>query len=149
MRLLNKNRKAAFDYEIIEKFIAGVSLLGAETKSIMLGKCSLAEGYVAIKQKEAYLKQVHVDRYAMIDGFDSKINETRDRKLLLTKPELKKLEKAVTEKGLTIIPLAMLYSDSKKIKIEIAICRGKKTHDKRNALKEKALDRDAKRTTKI
>lgn len=148
MRVLLKNRKATFDYEIVDKYIAGISLLGPETKSIMKGTCSLQEGYVTLKNGEAFLKQVHIDLYCNIDAFSVNMNETRERKLLLTKPELRKLEKAVQEKGLTIIPLAMLYSDTRKIKVEIAVCRGKKTYDKRDSLKKKQMDRDAKREMK-
>jgi len=145
MKVLIKNRKATFNYEIIDKYVAGVVLNGPETKSIMMGNCSLQEGFVSIKSNEAYLMQVHVDRYKNINGFEGKINETRERKLLLNKAEIKKIEKSVQLKGLTIIPLAVLYSDTKKIKIEIAVCRGKKLYDKRNALKEKQIDMDKKR----
>ena len=83
-----------------------------------------------------------------IDGFNVSMDETRDRKLLLTKPEIKKLGKVVSEKGLTIIPLSLLYSDTRKIKVEIAICRGKKLYDKRQDLKKKQMDLDARRAIK-
>ena len=148
MKILIKNRKATFNYEIVDKFVAGISLNGAETKSIMLSNCSLQEGFVTIKGGEAFLKQVHIDKYKNINGFDERLDETRDRKLLLTKPELRKLEKMVQEKGLTIIPLAMLYSDTKKIKVEIAVCRGKKLYDKREDLKKKQVGLDMKRALK-
>jgi SsrA-binding protein len=148
MRVLAKNRKATHNYEIIEKYVAGISLLGAETKSIMMGNCSLSEGFISLKGNEAFVNQFHIDRYCNIDGFGVNMKETRERRLLLTKPELKKLGKAVAEKGLTIIPLALLYSDTKKIKMEIAICRGKKLYDKRHDLKNKQMDMDAKRALK-
>jgi SsrA-binding protein len=148
MRILIKNRKATHEYEILEKYVAGISLLGAETKSIMMGNCSLTEGYVVLRGGEAFLTQVHISRYTKIDGFSDNINERRDRKLLLLKSEIKKLGKAVAEKGLTIVPLSLQYSDTKKIKVEIAICKGKKLYDKRHDLKKKQLDLDAKRAYK-
>jgi SsrA-binding protein len=148
LRVLVKNRKATHNYEIIDKYVAGISLLGAETKSIMMGKCTIGESFVSLKDNEVFIKQFHIDRYNNIDAFDVDMKETRERKLLLTKSEIKKLGKAVAEKGLTIIPLALLYSDTRRIKVEIAVCRGKKLYDKRHDLKKKQMDLDAKRATK-
>jgi SsrA-binding protein len=148
MKLLVKNRKATFEYEVLEKFQSGIILLGSEVKSVINGSCSLAEGYVTIKNDEAFLMQVNINRYQLIDGFLKTINETRERKLLLLKEEIKKINKAVREKGLTVIPLNFYYSDSRKIKLEIAICRGKNKSDKREALKEKQFKIDSKREAK-
>jgi SsrA-binding protein len=148
MKIFVKNRKASHEYEIIEKFDAGLVLKGCEVKSIISGKCSLAEGYITIKNNEAYLLQVNITRYERIDGFMKSIEETRERKLLLTKDEIRKMEKFIREKGLTIIPLTLYYSDTKKIKLELAICRGKKMYDKRETLKKKQQELDMKRETK-
>ena len=147
MRMLVKNRKATHEYEIIDKFVAGIVLKGFETKSILQGNCSLAEGYVSIKNNEAFLKQVHVDKYRQANSFDD-IDEKRDRKLLLNKSEIRKIAKSTQEKGLTVIPLDLHYSDTKKIKLTIAIAKGKKTYDKRHALKQKQIDIELKRKMK-
>jgi SsrA-binding protein len=148
VRLLVKNRKATHNYEILEKYIAGIQLLGSEVKSILNGNVSLAEGFVTLKEGEVFLTQVHIDRYGNIDTFNVNINETRDRKLLLNRTEINKIQKKITEKGLTVIPIAIIYSDTRKIKVEIAVCRGKKLYDKRQDLKAKQTDRDAKRENK-
>ena len=148
MRLLVKNKKATFNYEVIEKYTAGIVLNGPEVKSILEGRASITEGYVSLKNNEIYLKQVHIDRYNKIDTFSVNINETRDRKLLLNRTEIRKIQKKITERGLTVVPTAIIYSDSKKIKVEIAVCRGKKNYDKRHDLKEKQVDRDMQREQK-
>lgn len=148
MKVLINNRKSSREYEFLDKFIAGVVLTGSETKSIINGNCSLDQGYVVIKDGEVYLKQVHIKKYEMMHKFDEKISETRDRKLLLTKSEIRKLSKSVQEKGLTIIPIKIIYSDTKRIKIEIAISRGKKNYDKRQDLKQKQIEMDIKRKFK-
>jgi SsrA-binding protein len=148
MKIISKNRKASFEYEIMEKFVAGIELKGFEVKSILQGDVSIGEGFVSLKHGEAFLCQVHVTRYKNSHMFDSKMSETRERRLLLTKQELKKIEKITREKGITIIPLNVHYSNSKKIKVEIAICKGKKLHDKRHDLKKKQLDMDVKRASK-
>jgi len=141
MEILVKNRKASHDYEILEKYVAGIVLQGPEVKSILKGSCSISEGYVTINNGEVFLKNCNIARYDKIDGFRKDLNERMDRKLLLTKSEIRKIDKELTRKGLTIIPLNIIYSDTKKIKIEIAVARGKKEYDKREALKEKDLRR--------
>jgi len=149
VKVLIKNKKAFHNYEVIDKYIAGISLLGPEVKSIIKGMCSLAEGFVSVREKEAFLRQVHISKWTGTHGFESDINETRERKLLLTKAELRKLHKQVQEKGLTVIPLALIYSDTKKIKLEIGVCRGKKNYDKREDLKKKQMKLEADRKVKI
>ena len=148
MNLLVKNRKATFHYEILDKYTAGISLTGPEVKSILAGNVSLAEGFVSFKGNEVFLMQVHIDTYCNSDTFSINMKETRDRKLLLNRTEINKIERKITEKGLTVIPTAIIYSDTKKIKVEIAVCRGKKLYDKRQDLKTKQNDRDMKRDQK-
>ena len=142
MEILVRNRKAAHDYEILEKFIAGIVLQGPEVKSILKGSCSISEGFVTIKDGEVFLKNCNITRYDKIDGFRKDLNERMDRKLLLTKIEIRKIDKDLTRKGLTIIPLNIIYSNTKKIKVEIAVARGKKEYDKRETIKQKDLRRE-------
>lgn len=144
MRILAKNRKAYYQYEILEKYIAGIILNGWEVKSILSGKCSINESYITTKGKEVFLVNSHVNKYNKMDAF-SDPNEKRERKLLLNKVEIRKIKRQLEEKGLTAIPLCIIYSKSKKIKVEMATCRGKKQYDKREDLKKKQQMRDMKR----
>lgn len=140
MRVLLNNKKAYHEYEILDKYEAGIKLTGCELKSILISNASIAESFVDIKNGEAWLKQCHIDKYKMSRGFEEH-DETRPRKLLLHKQEIKKLKKKVTEKGLTIVVLDVHYSGSKRVKVNIALARGKKLHDKREAIKKKDLER--------
>jgi SsrA-binding protein len=147
MRILVRNRKASFDYEILDKFVAGIILNGWEVKSLMLSDCSISDAYIQVKNKDVILKNSHVRISKKYDGFGEK-NEYRDRVLLLTKAEKNKLRKQSEIKGLTIIPTAIVYSDTRKIKVELAICKGKKNYDKREALKNKQIALDNSRNAK-
>jgi SsrA-binding protein len=148
MKQLVKNRKATFNYEILEVYEAGISLLGSEVKSILIGNVSLDEGWITIKNNEVWLKQVHIQKYKNATRFDSEISETRDRRLLLHKAEIRKIEKQSREKTMAIIPLDIHYSNTKKIKLTIAVCRGKKLYDKRHDIKEKDIQREINRGAK-
>ena len=148
MRIIQKNRKALFNYEVIDKYEAGISLLGGEVKSILEGSVSLAEGWVLVEGNNAWLKQVHISKYKDVDTINGRVNETRDRRLLLNKEELRKISKQSREKSIAIIPLDIRYSDTRKIKLTIAVCKGKKMHDKREDIKKRDLDLDAKRDMK-
>jgi SsrA-binding protein len=148
MKILQKNRKALFNYEVIDKYVAGISLIGAEVKSVLAGEISLSEGWVRVEGNNVWLKQVHIARYGNVDLANSKVDESRDRRLLLKKDEIKKIAKQSREKTIAIIPLDVHYSDTKKIKLSIAVCRGKKLHDKREDIKQRDLDRDSKRELK-
>ena len=148
MKAYNNNRKVKHEYEIIKKFTAGVSLIGAEVKSIRNSRISLKEAYIKIKDSQAFLVQAHITKPDYLDGF-TKFDETRARRLLLTKNELSELQKAVTQDGLTVMPLSIYQPDGgKKIKMDIAICKGKKLYDKRETLKRKTQEMDAKREMK-
>lgn len=147
MKELSKNRKAYHDYEILETFTAGIVLHGWEVKSILGGGCSIGEGFVIVKDNEIFLKQTHINAYKNMDKF-SECNETRDRKLLLNKSEIRKLKKKIEEKGLAVIPVIMFYSETRKIKLTIAVGRGKKNYDKRQSLKTKQHERDMQRENK-
>ena len=141
-----KNKKAWHDYEILDKFVAGMQLTGTEIKSIRAGKASLVDSYCYFNQGELYVKGMHVTEY----DFGSIYNHfpKRDRKLLLTRRELRKLEKTVSEKGLTIIALRIFIAESSYAKLEIALARGKKEYDKREDLKKKDTQRELDRVMK-
>lgn len=135
-----KNKKASYEYSFLEKFTAGIQLTGTEIKSIRDSKVSIAEAYCHIKDGELFIKGMHIAEYdpASYNNHDP----LRERKLLLNKGELKKLEKKLKNKGLTIIPIRMFINENGYAKLEIALAQGKKLHDKRNSLKEKDLKRD-------
>lgn len=140
MNIIIENRKAAFEYFIIERMLAGIKLIGTEVKSIRQSKASISEAYCHIINGEIFIKGMHVSDYKEIKHTNHE--PTRDRKLLLNKKEINKLSKAIKEKGLTIIPLAIKLSDSGFIKIEIGLAKGKKAPDKREAIKEKDIKRE-------
>lgn len=134
-----RNKQAGFEYEILDKYVAGIALTGTEIKSIREGKANLSDGYCYIADGEVFIKGMNITPYAQ--GTHYNHEATRVRKLLLKKSEIKKLEGKVEEKGLTLIPLRLFINDRGFAKLEIAVGKGKKLHDKRNTIKE----RDAKR----
>ena len=139
-----ENRKARFDYEILEKFTAGIELLGHEVKSIRAGKISLAGAFIAVRGNEAFLIGVEVPPYQPKNA-PHEYDEARPRKLLLTKEEVSELRKAEAAKGLTIVPLSV-YNKGRFLKVDLAIARGKKQFDKREAIKKRDIERDLKRS---
>ncbi|MBW1616114.1 MAG: SsrA-binding protein SmpB [Deltaproteobacteria bacterium] len=142
IKLIAKNKKARHDYFIENKFEAGIQLLGTEVKSMRLGKVNLRDAYVKIRNGEVYLHQMHVGPYpfAYYENHEPK----RARKLLLHKREIKKLYGKINEKGAALIPLEAYFKDG-KVKIEIAVAKGKKKYDKREAIKRRDQKRDADR----
>lgn len=134
-----KNRRASFDYEFIETYTAGIVLTGTEIKSIREGKASLVESYCYFNGGELYVKNMHIAEYWW--GSWGKHDPRRDRKLLLTRKELIKLQRAVKEKGLTIVAVKLFIADNGYAKLLIALARGKKIYDKRESIKEKDLRR--------
>ena len=138
-----KNKKASFQFEFIEKFVCGMVLKGTEIKSIREGKVSLAEAFCVFLRGELFVRQMHIAPYSMAASYNHVA--VRDRKLLLSKKELEKLETKSQEKGLTIIPVRIFINDRGLAKMEIALGRGKKLHDKRHDLKEKDAKREIQR----
>lgn len=134
-----KNRKASFEYEFIEKLVAGIQLQGTEIKSIRNGNAGINEAFCEFKDDELFVINMHVAEYEF--GSYSNHEPKRQRKLLLKSKELKKWRKKVKEKGLTIIPTLLFISDKGLAKLEVALAQGKKVHDKRDTLR----DRDSKR----
>lgn len=141
-----KNRRASFDYTFIEKYTAGLVLVGTEIKSIRQGKASLVDSYCYFKNGELFIKNMNISEYT--EGNVYNHEPTRERKLLLSKQELTKLQKKMKDQGLTIIPLNLFTSDSGYAKLEIALAKGKKLFDKREDMKAKDIDRDLKRKFK-
>jgi len=144
--VLIKNKRATFDYEILEKFTAGIQLYGTEIKSIRDGKAGLNDTYCTFLGNELWIKNMHIASYFF--GTYNNHDVRRDRKLLLTKKELKKLLKNTKETGLTIIPTKLFINEKGLAKIEIGLARGKKNYDKRQSLKEKEDKRSIERVMK-
>lgn len=142
-----KNRKARFQYEILDKFEAGMKLLGTEIKSIREGKASLQESYCYFKDGELFVKNMHIAEYS--HGNIQNHDPLRERKLLLHKRELDKLESKMEKGGnSTIVPLRVFINDRGFAKMQIALATGKKLHDKRDSIKEKDMKRDMDRRMK-
>jgi SsrA-binding protein len=141
-----KNRRASFDYEFIEKYIAGIVLLGTEIKSIRLGKVSMNDAYCYFLGGELLIKNLNISKYDF--GTCNNHEARRERKLLLTKKELRKLDRKVKETGLTIVPIRLFLNDKGLAKLEIALARGKANYDKRQTLKEKDARREMDRFSK-
>mgnify|MGYP004522244987 FL=1 len=133
------NRKANHDYFVDSTVEAGIVLTGTEIKSIRDGKCNIKDCYGIVKNGEVYLLNMYVEQYKEGNIFNHE--ETRSRKLLLHKKEIKKLEEAVTLNGMTLVPLK-LYFKNNKLKVLLGVCRGKKNYDKRESIKERDIKRE-------
>jgi SsrA-binding protein len=142
-----KNKKAFFDYEIIETFYAGLQLAGTEIKSIRGGKAGLVDSYCSFYANQLYVKNMHISEYEM--GTCNNHIAKRDRKLLLNRKELDKLQKKTKEGGITIVPLKLFINDRGLAKLEISLAKGKKTFDKRETLKLKDDAREMDRARKF
>lgn len=142
MKIVAKNKKAFFDYEILEKYEAGVVLSGAEVKSIRAGRANLKDSFIKIVKGEAFLFHAHISHLQTTHAF-FKPNERRERKLLLHRKEIDKLLGKISQEGLTLVPLMLYFNKRNRVKIQIALAKGKNLHDKRETLKRKILDREA------
>lgn len=145
-RTVASNRKARFEYFIEDTFEAGIVLTGTEIKSLRAGKASLQEGFVLVKDGEAFLNNVHIAQY--VEGNRFNHPEVRPRKLLLHKHEIRFLHARATQRNWTIVPLRIYINERGRAKVEIALARGKQLHDKRHAIAERDSDRDLKRALK-
>lgn len=141
------NRRASYEYQFLSKYEAGIVLNGPEIKSIRSGHVNLSDAYCIFIGGELYIKSMYIKEYD--NATTENIESRRDRKLLLHKGELRKLERRVKEKGLTLIPYRVYFSDRNMVKIEIALGQGKKSFDKRETIKEKDTKRDLERISKI
>ena len=129
-----RNKRATFDYEIREEFVAGVVLVGTEIKSVRLGKVNLRDSYVSLKSGEAMLMGAHISPYEKGSYFN--VDPLRQRKLLLHKSEILKLKAKTEQKGYTVVPLKLYFKDS-LVKVELGLCKGKDLYDKRETLKRR------------
>ena len=134
-----KNKRATFDYELLDTFTAGIVLTGTEIKSIRLGKASLVDTFCIVEKGELWVKNMYIAEYFY--GTYNNHNARRDRKLLLNRKEIRKLESAIRTSGFTVVPTRLFINDKGLAKLIVAIARGKKEYDKRNSIK----DRDDKR----
>jgi SsrA-binding protein len=141
-KVIAQNKKARHDYHIEDVYEAGLVLTGTEVKSLRAGRASLVDGYAVIKDGEAWLQNVHIPEYT--EGTWTNHEPRRSRKLLLHRTEISRLIGKTKEGGLTLVPLSLYFSDG-RAKAEIALARGKKLHDKRQALAEKQAKREAER----
>ena len=139
-----RNKKAGFEFEFLENFTAGIVLSGTEIKSIREGKASLVDSYCYFVGSELFVKNMNVAEYWWGSAF-SRQDPKRDRKLLLTKRELRKLQRAVKEKGLTIVATRLFIAENGYAKLNISLARGKREFDKRESIKEKDMRRDQER----
>ena len=141
-----ENRKARFDYEILEKYEAGIELLGVEVKSVRGGKMSLEGAFVIVRGGEAFLINSNIPPF-QVNNSPKDYDPLRNKKLLLTKKEINTLTGSEKNKSLTIVPISV-YNKGRKIKVEIALVKGKKKHDKRETIKKRETDREIRREYK-
>jgi SsrA-binding protein len=141
-----KNRSAYFEYHIDDKFVAGIMLLGTEVKSLREGKANFNDSYCIFQKDELFIRSFHISEYS--HGTVNNHDPIRERKLLLNRRELKKLESKIKEKGYTIVPLRLFFNEKNLAKVEIGLAKGKKLHDKRETIKQRDTEREMKRFIK-
>jgi SsrA-binding protein len=146
IKVVSTNRKAKFEYFLIESFEAGIALQGSEIKSVRAGQVSLTEAYVQTDGEEAWLMSAHISPYEQASRFNH--DPLRPRRLLLHKKEIRQLWDSVRQKGMTIIPTRVYLKDG-RAKVEIALARGKKSYDKREAIAKRDRERDSTREMRI
>ncbi|MDO4400233.1 MAG: SsrA-binding protein SmpB [Coriobacteriia bacterium] len=145
-RDIARNRKALHEYDVVERFEAGIELTGTEVKSLRENNCQLTDAFVLIRKGEAWLHNLHISPYS--HGSYNNPDPDRKRRLLLHRKQIMVLSQKVKERGLAIVPLRMYYSDKNLVKVEIALARGKKLHDKRQSMAERDVKRDIERAMK-
>jgi SsrA-binding protein len=141
-----QNKRARFEFHLLDKFVAGIQLSGTEIKSIRLGKVNITDSFCNFKGNELFISGMHIEEYKF--GTHSNHSPKRDRKLLLNRQELDKLRKKLKDVGLTIVPLKLFITEKGWAKIEISLAKGKKLYDKREDLKQKDQKRDIERAKK-
>lgn len=147
MKAVNiQNKRAKFEYNLLEKYIAGLQLSGTEIKSIRNNKANLSDSFCSFKENELFIIGMHIDEYKF--GNYANHQPKRDRKLLLNRQELDKIKKKLKDIGLTIVPLRLFINDKGWAKIEIAVAKGKKLHDRRNTIKNRDIQKDIDRASK-
>ena len=147
MKAVNiQNKRAKFEYNILDKYVAGLQLSGTEIKSIRNSKVNLSDSFCSFKDNELYIIGMYIDEYEF--GNYTNHSPKRERKLLLNRHELDKIRKKILDVGLTIVPLRLFINDKGWAKIEIAVAKGKKLHDKRKTIKDRDIQRDIDRAIK-
>jgi len=142
-RIVATNRKAYHEYHILDKYETGIELLGSEVKSLREGNANLKEGYIVIRKEQAWVLGIHISPYSHT-GFEGH-EPVRERRLLLHKREIEKIKISLEQKGLTAVPLQMYFNPNGWAKLEIGIAKGKKIYDKRKAIRERDIQREAER----
>lgn len=145
-KTIAKNRRAFHEYEILERFEAGIELSGTEVRSLREDNCQLTDCFVLIRGGEAWLHNVHIAPYR--NGNIANVDPDRKRKLLLHKKEIRLIEQKVRERGMAVVPTQMYFKENSLVKVEIAVARGKKIHDKRQSIAERDQQRDIQRALK-
>ena len=140
MKIIASNKKAYFNYEIVESLEAGIALLGSEVKSLREGRVSLKDSFAEIKNGEVFLLHMHISPYEQANIFNH--DPLRDKKLLLHRQQIKRLIGKIREKGYTLIPTKVMLNDKGKVKVEISLAKGKRTYEKRRAIKERDVERE-------
>lgn len=145
-KTIAKNRRALHEYEIIETYEAGIALTGTEVRSLRENNCQLTDCYAMIRAGEVWLHNVHIRPYS--NGTIFNVDPDRKRKLLLHKKQIRSLMNAVSEKGMTLVPLSMYFKENSLVKVELAVARGKKVYDKRQSIAKRDANREIERALK-
>ena len=144
-KLVATHRKARFEYEILERLEAGIALLGPEVKSLRAGNASLVDAYAVVRRGEVFLVNAHISPYTQASRENA--DPKRERKLLLHRAEIARLAAKVAERGLTLVPLQLYFREG-RAKVELALARGRRRHDKRDAIREREQERELRRATR-
>jgi len=145
IKILQKNKKAYFNYEVVEDFESGIALQGTEVKSIRMGRFSFGDSYVKITAKGLVLIGLHISPYS--HGSINNHEPERERRLLVHRQEMKRMKRKIDEKGMTLVP-TLVYLKGNLVKVRISLCRGKQAHDKRNAIRDRDMQREMRREMK-
>ena len=145
-KVIAKNRRALHEYEIVERYEAGIQLTGTEVRSLRENNCQLTDCFVLIRHGEAWLHNVHIAPYSQ--GNIANVDPDRKRKLLLHRKEIRLIEQKVREKGMAIVPTQMYFKENSLVKVEIAVAKGKKVYDKRQSIAARDQQRDIQRALK-
>lgn len=147
MKIIAQNKKALFDYEVLERLECGIVLVGAEVKSLRLSRCNLKDSFVRFIKGEVFVFGMHISFFASTNPH-FRPDEKRARKLLLHRKEIDKWQGKVVQDGLSVVPLMIYFNKNNRVKLQIALVRGKKLHDKRESIKKRILDREARASLK-
>lgn len=145
-KIIITNRKAYRDYEVLESVESGIELKGSEVKSLRAGKINLDDSFARFEKEEIFLYNAHISHYAQASYLN--VDPDRPRKLLLHKNQIQRIIGKLTQKGLTLIPLKVYFNDRGFVKVELALCKGKKLYDKRESIKRRETDREMRRVIK-